>query len=153
MCIVLVNEYSSREVVNKLRELGELRRYKVVTEYRIRLPKIERNVAYVDCVWFTTAPVEVPVVGFEVSARGNDFSNFKKMKGDIVNLQLLRPRAGILAVNEREAESSIPTWYQAVETYKQALIRIASPIPLGIVDIHEIMTDKVYWRDLLREIG
>lgn len=104
-------------------------------------------------MWLTQHPVEVPVVGFEVTMRGRDFSNSKKMKGDIVNLQLLKPSIGILVVNEKEAKEQVEKWYEEVDSFKEFLKTMSSPMYLEILDIEDIMNEKIPWRSLLKKVG
>ena len=145
--------YSQKEVIEKLKSWGQYIGFKSIGEYRVKFPNIDRDLAYVDCVWFTQTPVEAPVVGFEVRVNPIHFTHFKKMKADIMNLLLLNPRLGILAVNESGTKIELPTWYEKVDSYKKALKAIANPIPLKVVDVTDIMTEKVPWRILLKEIG
>ena len=85
--------------------------------------------------------------------RGRDFSNTKKMRGDIVSLQLLRPSIGILVVNEKDAEEQVEKWYEEVDSFKEFLKTMASPMYLEILDIEDIMNRTVPWRSLLKKVG
>lgn len=61
--------WSSQEVCKKLVEQAEMLGFVWKKEYRVKFPKMKRDIAYVDCVWFTQAPVMVPVIGFELCER------------------------------------------------------------------------------------
>lgn len=144
---------SEKKINGKLEQFGTRMSFKVKSNYIVR-PYIDSwRFIVLDHVWLTTHPVEVPVVGFEITTKGKDFANTKKMKGDIVNLQLLQPRVGILVVNEKEAEQQLEGWYAEANSYKEFLKTIASPIKLEILSVEDIMEDKVPWRPMLKKYG
>lgn len=144
---------NEKKVTTKLEEIGESIGFKAKSWFRVRPYPESWRYIIIDHVWLTQHPVEVPVVGFEVTMRGRGFSNSKKMKGDIVNLQLLKPSIGILVVNEKEAKEQVEKWYEEVDSFKEFLKTMSSPMYLEILDIEDIMNEKIPWRSLLKKVG
>jgi len=140
-------------VTAKLREIGKSLRFRTKSQFRVRPYPNSWRYIVIDHVWLTSHPVEAPIAGFEVTMRGREFSNSKKMRSDIVSLQLLRPNIGILVVNEKEAKEEVEKWYEDVDSFKEFLKTMASPMYLEILDIEDIMKERVPWGLLLKKVG
>jgi len=140
-----------RIVKNKLKEIGESLGFRTKSNFIVRPYPESWRFMVLDHVWLTSEPIEVPVIGFEVTMRGRVFRNTKKMKGDIVNLQLLNPRIGILVVNEKEAKEEDEKWYEEVDSFKKFLETIASPTHLEVLDIEDVMRERVDWKLILEK--
>lgn len=70
-----------------------------------------------------------------------------------MNLKALNPRLGVLIVNAEETKRKLETWYRDVDAYKEILKILASPLPLKVTDVADIMEERISWTELLEDIG
>ena len=105
---------------------------------------IGKRFSAIDFVWLKKIPYpskeekKVVVAAFEITKDLTSVWNMKKMKGDIVNLQLCNAALGVLIIpcenslKEQANAVSGNTWLAGINDYIQALIDIAKPMKIEV---------------------
>jgi len=135
------------EVKQKLRDVGQ-RDLECKNEYRVPIGK---RYSSVDYVWLKKVPCpksektpsgekKVVAVAFEITKDISTLWNTKKMKGDIVNLQLTNASLGVLVIPCREKlkeqanalGGGAERWLEGINDYIEALLSIARPMKVEV---------------------
>ena len=123
----------------KLKDMGK--EFECKNEYRVPIGK---RFSAIDFVWLKKIPYpskeekKVVVAAFEITKDLTSVWNMKKMKGDIVNLQLCNAALGVLIIpcenslKEQANAISGNTLLAGINDYIQALIDIAKPMKIEV---------------------
>jgi len=128
----------TNEAKKKLEEMGK--EFECQNEYRVQIGK---RFSCIDYVWLKKIPhpngeKKVVVVAFEITKDLSKVWDMKKMKGDIVNLQLSNAPLGVLVIPCREelnkqAEAlDANTWLAKIDDYLEALKDIGKPTKVEV---------------------
>lgn len=128
------------EAKRKLQAMGE-KEFECKNEYRVPIGK---RFSYIDYVWLKQIPhpdiedKKVVVAAFEITKNLTSVWDMKKMKGDIVNLQLSNASLGVLIIpcleDLRKQAQSVggESWLIGIKDYFQALVDIARPMKIEV---------------------